>query len=268
MLAHVIEIDLSGKVALVTGAGAGIGREIALWLARAGAAVAVNDRDADRADRTAGEIKDTGGRPGVAVANVRDPAAVERMVAAVVTDFGRLDIAVNNVGNTGGVVAQPFLDMSVDDAFTIIDQNLRATYACCLAEARAMVTQGDGGLIVNVSSGETTRPSIGLAPYGASKAGINHLVKTMAAELGPHGIRVNAIAPGTTYTEDVERYVGAEQIAAIWASTPLRRPCEHDELARLTVFLASDLARNITGQLVLADAGAHLGRKPLELPTS
>src|SRR5207244_8567154 len=130
-------------------------------------------------------------------------------------------------------------EMPIEDAFTIIAQSLRATYACCLAEARQMVAQGDGGLIVNISSGETTRPSIGLAPYGAAKSGINHLVKTMAAELGPHGIRVNAIAPGTTFTEDVERYVGAEQFAAISASTPLRRVCEHDELARLTGLLAS-----------------------------
>src|SRR5205814_8465591 len=109
-----------------------------------------------------------------------------------------------------------------DDAVTIIDQNRRATYACGLAEAKQMVAQGDGGLIINVSSGETTRPAIGLAPYGAAKSGINHLVKTMATELGPYGIRVNAIAPGTTFTEDVERYVGAEQFAAIPASTPLR----------------------------------------------
>jgi NAD(P)-dependent dehydrogenase (short-subunit alcohol dehydrogenase family) len=266
MLAHVIEIDLSGKAALVTGAGAGIGREIALWLARAGAAVAVNDIDPDRARRTADEIGDEAGKAVIAPANVRDPQQVSAMVDRVVTELGRIDIAVNNVGNTAGVVARPFLEMTVDDAFTIIDQNLRATYACCLAEAKALVAQDQGGLIVNVSSGETTRPSIGLAPYGASKAGINHLVKTMAAELGPYGIRVNAIAPGTTFTEDVERHVGREQIEAIWASTPLRRPCEHDELARLTVFLASDLARNITGQLMLADAGAHLGRKPLQLP--
>src|SRR3954463_3027638 len=104
MLAHVIEIDLSGKTALVTGAGAGIGREIALWLARAGAAVTVNDKDGGRAEATVKEIAGDGGRATTAVANVRDPDSVERMVGSVVDAFGRLDIAVNNVGNTGGVI--------------------------------------------------------------------------------------------------------------------------------------------------------------------
>src|SRR3954466_13063706 len=143
MLAHVIDIDLSGKAALVTGAGAGIGREIALWLARAGAAVAVNDKDVERGKATALEIKDDGGNPGGVVANVRNPEAVENMVAAVVEAFGRLDIAVNNVGNTAGVMARPFLEMPIGDAFTIIEQNLLSTYACCLEEARQMVAQGD-----------------------------------------------------------------------------------------------------------------------------
>lgn len=260
-----IEISLTGSTALVTGAGAGIGREIARWLARAGAAVAVADINGDWADETVSLVEGEGGRAIAVVADVRRDDDVAAMLAAVVDRLGRLDVAVNNVGMTAGRRARPFLATPVEDAVAIVEQNLLATYRCCLAEARTLVDQGDGGVIVNVSSGETTRPAVGLASYGAAKAGINHLVMTLATELGPHGIRVNAIAPGTTFTREIREVIGEEQFAAIAASTPLQRVTEPDELARLTVFLASDLARCITGQLVLADAGAHLGRKPLDV---
>ena len=122
-----------------------------------------------------------------------------------------------------------------------------------------MIDQGSG-VIINVSSGETTRPSPFLAGYGAAKAGIDHLTRTAAVEWGPSGIRVLAIAPGTTLTEPVSGVLSDAQVTAIAASNPLRRLGDHDELGRLAVFLASDLARNITGQLILADAGAHLSR--------
>jgi NAD(P)-dependent dehydrogenase (short-subunit alcohol dehydrogenase family) len=261
-----ITITLDGSVALVTGAGAGIGQQIALWLARAGAAVAVNDIDGDRARATTEAIEAEGGRAVTVVADVSDRDQAAALGRRVVSSLGRLDIAVNNVGMTAGRVARPFVATAVEDAMAIIGQNLHATYQCCLAEAEVLVAQGDGGTIINVSSGETTRPSSGLASYGAAKAGINHLTMTLAAELGPRGIRVNAIAPGTTFTEEIRANIGAEQFAAISASTPLQRVCEPDELARLTVFLASDLSRCITGQLILADAGAHLGRLPLKVP--
>jgi NAD(P)-dependent dehydrogenase (short-subunit alcohol dehydrogenase family) len=261
-----ITITLDGSVALVTGAGAGIGQQIALWLARAGAAVAVNDIDGDRARATTEAIEAEAGRAVTVVADVSDRDQAAALGRRVVSSLGRLDIAVNNVGMTAGRVARPFVATAVEDAMAIIGQNLHATYQCCLAEAEVLVAQGDGGTIINVSSGETTRPSSGLASYGAAKAGINHLTMTLAAELGPRGIRVNAIAPGTTFTEEIRANIGAEQFAAISASTPLQRVCEPDELARLTVFLASDLSRCITGQLILADAGAHLGRLPLKVP--
>lgn len=261
-----ITISLDGSVALVTGAGAGIGQQIALWLARAGAAVAVNDIMADGAQATVDAIAAAGGRAVPLVANVRDAAQASLLAPRVVDAFGRLDVAVNNVGMTAGRVARSFVETPVDDAMAIVAQNLQSTYQCCLSEAQALLAQNEGGTIINVSSGETTRPAVGLASYGAAKAAINHLTMTLAAELGPHGIRVNAIAPGTTFTKDIRAAMGQEQFAAISASTPLQRECDPDELARLTVFLASDLARCITGQLLLADAGAHLGRKPLAVP--
>ena len=247
-----IIIDLAGRTALVTGAGAGIGREIASWLSRAGADVVVNDIDGDRAAATAAAIIDAGGRATAAPGDARDESAM-RLVAAA-----PLDIAVNNVGMTAGRPAAAFTTTTASDARAVIEQNLVATYVSCLAEVDAILATGRGGVILNVTSGETTRPAVGLAAYGAAKAGINHLTMTLAGELGPRGIRVNAIAPGTTFTEQFE---------LISASTPLQRVCEPDELGRLAVFLASDLARCITGQVFLADAGAHLGRLPLSLDT-
>ena len=141
----------------------------------------------------------------------------------------------------------------------LVDQNLVVTALSAAAEARHMAATG-GGVILNVSSGETTRPAPFMAAYGAAKAAINHLTQTMAVELGPQGIRVNAIAPGTTLTETVSDVFDDEHLRALVAATPLQRMTEFDELGRLSVFLVSDLARCITGQLILADAGAFLSR--------
>jgi NAD(P)-dependent dehydrogenase (short-subunit alcohol dehydrogenase family) len=255
-----IEIDLVGKAAIVTGAGAGIGREIARWLARAGAAVAVNDIRAEPAQAVVDEIIAEGGRAIVAVANVRDEAAVDAMTADVVDRLGSLDILVNNVGMTAGRPAMPLVDVDTEHIRDLLDQNVLTAMLCAIATAKVMIDRGRGGVILNVSSGETTRPSPGIEPYAAAKHAVNHLTWTMAVEWGPHGIRVNAIAPGTTLTETVKPVFSDDHVAAIVASTPLRRMVEHDELGRLSVFLCSDLARCITGQLILADAGAHLSR--------
>lgn len=261
-----IELGLAGRVVLVTGAGAGIGRGIAGWLARAGCRVAVNDVDAARAEETVAQLRAAGGDAKAFVANVRDEAAVGELVATIRWDLGSLDVAVNNVGMNAGRPATPFVEWRGEDFREIVEQNLMATAFCCVAEARAMVEQGRGGVILNVTSGETTRPAIRLAPYGAAKAAINHLTQTMAVELGPHGIRVNAIAPGTTLTEQVRRTFPESHVAAILESIPLRRMTEPDELGRLAVYLASDLARCVTGQLLLADAGAFLSRSRPAMP--
>lgn len=254
-----IVIDLGGRRAMVTGAGAGIGREIARWLARAGAAVAVVDVDAQAAGAVAAEIAGEGGSVCTVVGDARDDQELQRMVATSVDRLGGLDIAVNNVGMYAGQRPGPFVSLDGGHWRDLLDQNLVITALAGAAEARAMMDAG-GGVIVNVSSGETTRPAPFMAAYAAAKAGINHLTQTMAVELGPHGIRVVAVAPGTTLTATVREAFDDDHVAALVEATPLRRMTEHDELARLTVFLASDLARCITGQLILADAGAHLSR--------
>ncbi|MEM9468144.1 MAG: SDR family oxidoreductase, partial [Actinomycetota bacterium] len=244
---------------LVTGAGAGIGREIARWLARAGAHVVVNDVRGDHADSVVAEIVDDGGSARAHVADLRDDAAIDAMVADIVERHDRLDIAVNNIGMyPPGRTPKPFTDGRGDDYRDIVDQNLVLAALCGRAEAEAM--NRTGGVILFVSSGETTRPAPFTSIYAAAKAALNHLVTSMAVELGPSGIRVLAMAPGTTRTEMVAAAYTEERFAEIAESTPLRYAVEHDELARLAVFLTSDLARAITGQLVLADAGAFLSR--------
>jgi NAD(P)-dependent dehydrogenase (short-subunit alcohol dehydrogenase family) len=255
-----ITIDLSGTSALVTGAGAGIGAEIARWLARAGSSVSVADVRADQAIGVVHAIEAEGGRAQAIVADCRRDEEVERMVDEAAAAYGGLDIAVNNIGMMAGRGPGP--STTLDGAYwrDILDQNLVLTALCARAEARVFLDQGRGGVMVNVSSGESTRPSPFMTAYAASKAAINHLTQSLAVELGPSGIRVVAVAPGTTLTETVREGLTDDLVEATVASTPLQRMTEPDELARLTVFLASDLARCITGQLILADAGAHLSR--------
>ena len=256
-----ITIDHAGKVALVTGSGAGIGREIARWLARAGAAVAVNDIRAANAEAVVAEIEAEGGRAVAVVADCRDDAQVERMVTEVVDLLGGLDIAVNNIGMLPtGRNAIPFVDMDGDYWRDLLDQNLVLAALSARAEARVLLEQDRGGVIMFVTSGETTRPSPFNSSYAASKAALNHLTTSLAVELGVSGIRVLAIAPGTTLTETVRAAFTDDHVAQIVESTALKRAVEHDELARLCVFLASDLARCITGQFIIADAGAFLSR--------
>jgi NAD(P)-dependent dehydrogenase (short-subunit alcohol dehydrogenase family) len=256
-----ITIDHQGKAVLVTGAGAGIGRQIARWMARAGAAVAVNDIRADNARSVVAEIEAEGGRAIPVVADCRHDDEVEAMVATVVRELGGLDVAFNNIGMLPrGRTVKPFVEYRGDDWRDIVEQNLILAALSARAEAEVLLAQGRGGVIIFTSSGETTRPSPLNSAYAASKAAINHLVTSMAVELGPAGIRVLAVAPGTTLTETVRAAFTDEHVAAIVASTALRRAVEHDELARLGVFLASDLARCITGQFIIADAGAFLSR--------
>lgn len=254
-----ITIDHKDTRALVTGAGSGIGAEIARWMARAGAAVVVHDIRPDKAAEVVASIEAEGGTAFALIADARDDDALLRMIDEAVRLLGGLDVAINNVGMYGEFSPGPFVTLDGAHWRGLLNQNLVLTAVACAAEARHMATAGKG-VIVNVSSGETTRPSPFMSAYGAAKAAINHMTNTMAVELGPQGIRVVAIAPGTVLTETVRDAFDDEHVAALIEATPLRRATEADELARLAVFLTSDLARCITGQLILADAGAHLSR--------
>jgi NAD(P)-dependent dehydrogenase (short-subunit alcohol dehydrogenase family) len=262
----VIDLGLLDRPALVTGAGVGIGRAVACWLARAGCDVALADRDRDALTDATAQVGETGRRAVGIEVDLRRAGAAQDLVRDAVAELGGVAVAVNNVGSMPGLGAAPFADQ--DDRYVeeVVAQNLLLTAACCRAEAAVMVPAG-GGVIVNVSSGESTRPALGLAAYGAAKAAINHLTQTLAVELGGAGVRVLAVAPGTTLTPTVRAALTDDYVDALAASIPLGRMNEPDDLARLVVALASDLGRGVTGQLVLADNGAHLARNRPRLET-
>lgn len=255
-----IDLGLTGRRALVTGAAIGIGLGIAEWLALAGCDVALVDRDADALADAAAVVGAHGTRVVTVVADLATAGGADAAVGTVVAELGGLDVAVNNVGSLGGRTPVRFLDADPDDLVGIVDQNLTVTVWSCRAEARAMVDAGTAGVIVNVSSGESTRPSVTMPTYGAAKAAINHLTATLAVDLAPHGIRVVGVAPGTTLTPVVRAAFDDETVARYAAAHPLGRLSEPADLGRLVVALASDLGRAVTGQVVFGDNGAHLSR--------
>lgn len=247
---------LEGGVALVTGAGQGIGREIALALAREGVAVAVNGRTADKLEAIAAEIADRGGRALAVPGRVECKPEVSSMVAAVLAEFGRIDHLVNNAG-----ISRPdrFIDMSEEAWDAQIDVNLKGTFLASQAVARHMIERG-AGTIVNLCSIASFAGQEGRAAYAASKAGLLGLTKVMAQELGRHGIRVNAVAPGLIGTELIARNIPPafrDDVAV--DRKPLGRMGEPREVAETILFLLSGGASFITGEAVLVDGGLLSG---------
>lgn len=251
-------ISLKGKVALVTGSGRGIGRAIALRLADAGAAVAVSDMEAATAESVAVEIRDGGGTALAVAADVSDEAAVKSMVRACVDELGGLDVVANNAGIFPPC---PVLGMETAMFDRVIAVNLRGVFLCTREAAAAMVDQGRGGTIVNVTSIDALHPSmVGLAHYDASKHGVWGFTKNVALELAPHGIRVNAVAPGGVLTPGVEEMGGgsSDAVAAFSARIPEGRMGDPDDIARAVLFLASDLSTYVTGAQLVVDGGVLL----------
>ena len=172
-------------------------------LARAGCDVALVDRDPGPLGDALEEVRAEGRRGRALTVDLRADGAAAATVDETVAALGDLDVAVNNVGSLAGLAPAPFVAQDERYVHEVVAQNLLVTAACCRAEAHALISAGRGGVILNVSSGESTRPALGLAAYGAAKAAINHLTQTLAVELGAAGVRVNAIAPGTTLTPTV-----------------------------------------------------------------
>lgn len=262
MMQRMIDLGLQGKRALVTGAGVGIGQGIARWLSMAGCDVMLVDRDETWLAEGVAAVTAAAGERRVAscALDLRAPGGPAAAVGAVVDALGGLDIAVNNVGSMAGRAPAEFLDCDEESLRDIVEQNLMVTMLGCHAQATEMVRAGTAGVIVNVSSGETTRPSLRMASYGAAKAAINHLTGTLAVELARFGIRVVAVAPGTTLSPVVREALSDEQVGLLLAAHPLGRLGEPDDLGRLVVALASDLGRAVTGTLVFGDNGAQLAR--------
>lgn len=243
-------VDLSDKVALVTGAGRGIGKAIAAALAGSGAVVAVNDIDAASAERTAGEL----GRGARAFpADVGDPGAAARLVEDVATRYGRLDILVNNAGIEPKA---PVLDLSVADWQRTLDVNLSAAFYTSQVAGRIMRAAG-GGAIVNIASiAGHNIPLPNRSSYVASKAGLIGFTRECAREFAAYGIRVNAVCPGVIETEmTAESRSNAAQLEKWLADIPQGRLGQPPDVAGLVLFLCSDGAAYLTGQAINVDGG-------------
>jgi NAD(P)-dependent dehydrogenase (short-subunit alcohol dehydrogenase family) len=244
---------VAGKVALVAGAGGGIGGAAAEGLAREGAAVVCADIDARAAEAAAARIGAAGGRATAIALDVRDRSAVDAAVAATVRQFGRLDVLLDCAGISDG---GSFLDLDHEKWERVVAVNLTGMFHLGQAAARQMVRQGGGGSIVNVTSqlAEVARP--GGANYIASKGGGRSLTQAMALDLAPHGIRVNAVAPGPTLTGMTgARYADPERRRATIAQIPLGRLGDPQDLVGAILFLASDESRWVTGSTVTVDGG-------------
>ncbi len=249
--APTVEFDFTGKVAVVTGAGGGIGQAYAEALAAAGAAVLVADIDDDRAAAVAAGIRDGGGSAASCRVDVADPASAEAMAAAALDSFGSLHYLVNNAAIFGGM--QLDLLLTVDWAYLerFLSVNLLGALTCTRACYRAMRTSG-GGAVVNQSS---TAAYLYAGFYGLAKAGVNSLTQQLAHELGGQSIRVNAIAPGPIDTEAARTVVPEEFMTPIINSLAIKRQGSPADLVGMCLFLLSDRASWITGQIFNVDGG-------------
>jgi NAD(P)-dependent dehydrogenase (short-subunit alcohol dehydrogenase family) len=250
----------AGQVVLVTGAAAGIGRELARRLAALGAALVLCDRDEAGLHRLKQELDGGGTRCWCVVAALDDPAAAEKLAERAFSEAGGVDGLVNCAGL---YPVTPLQELTVEEWDRVLNTNLRAPFLVTQAVARRMIAAGRGGSVVNVSSTASRLARPGIAHYGASKAGLNQLTAVQAVELAPHGIRVNAVLPGLIGTEHVlggsRDAVGRAEHEAKLARIPLGRVGEPGEVVALVVFLLSAQAAYCTGGLYPVDGGFTLG---------
>lgn len=258
-------LDLTGKTAVVTGA-VGIGFGISLRLAQAGANVVVASRDEKEATDSAQKLIGQGYKAKGVKCDVSSEEDVKRMVSETVSVFGSVDILVNNAGIYPAI---PVMQMTLSDFEKVMDVNLRGVFLCTKYVSEQMIKQGKGGKIINITSVDALHPSsVGLAHYDASKHGVWGFTKNVALELAPHKIWVNAIAPGGILTEGVKKLQAEhpatsgvnqeELVKKFLAKIPMKRMGEPDDIGKVALFLASDMASYMTGQQIVVDGGVLL----------
>jgi NAD(P)-dependent dehydrogenase (short-subunit alcohol dehydrogenase family) len=248
--------DLTGRVAIVTGASRGLGQTFARALMRAGADLVITSRHVDALHAFQEELEREGRRAVGLELDVRDEASIRRMADAAHQAFGRIDILVNNAGCN---VRKRAVDVTWEDWNLVLDTNLRGAFFVAQAVARHMIPRGSGR-IINIGSVTSVFGYAGLAPYGASRGGVRQLTMSLADDWGPHGITVNCLAPGwfRTAQNDV-MYQDTEWLAQLVDRIPLKRPGKPEDLEGAIIFLASDASAYMTGQTLLVDGGISTG---------
>jgi 7-alpha-hydroxysteroid dehydrogenase len=253
---------LTGKVAVVTGAGRGIGAATAVALAEADADVVISSRTEDQLKEVAEQVAAAGRRAHVVPADLSDPAAAGALAAAAVTAFGRLDIVVNNVG---GTYPRPLLDTTSDFLEEAFRFNVSTAHALTAAAAPAMLA-GDGGAVINISSIMGRVTGRGFLAYGTAKGALAQYTRLAAADLSPR-IRVNAIAVGSVATSALEIVVGNDEIRGkMESATPLRKIGEAEDIAATVIYLASQAGAYLTGKVLEVDGGLQAPNLELGLP--
>ncbi|MFO8010898.1 MAG: SDR family oxidoreductase [Dehalococcoidia bacterium] len=248
------EINLGGKVAIITGSSQGIGNTLARGFARAGAFVFMVARNGSRLESEVRAIESDGGKALALPADVTRAEEVEKMASQALANSGRIDILVNCAGGSGEFRFRPLLDLEENAWDQVIELNLKSVYLCCRAVGQHMAEKM-GGAIINFSSGASIQPVPGMTHYCSAKAAVNQFTRVLAVEWGKYNIRVNAISPGLTDTEGERRWMPPEMMEKYSKAVPLGRIGKPEDILGTALFLASDMSSYLSGAIISVSGG-------------